>query len=454
MSVKKQTAVLSAALLAFATQSAQAYILSLPGDLAHEVLSESVPTAFSINEFGVEDFVIEWAGTPVNGVQFSLGAKSFEWVRVVEATVLPRAQLILTALDAEGGRLSNAGFSQPLKMDGKSGRAEMPVALISGEKNPIRITLLRDGREVQGELRVRFKPRPHIAKTNMGGGRVYYDPSCSRFGLSATSKNPPTDDWVYIGCRLVYVEGARHRTSNLETYVYWDNVGQNIQIQGVDTPSTLTSFWPTRLRANAAPVTLKAGNHEIAIHYYAADPLHFGGLSMGVGPYSYRYAGPGEGIDTVTLMPTIYSSFFVTEAMRVVAFGAAAFGPQLMTDLGVYLNTEYVRVIDRRLIVNLMLGAHVIGFRSQGTYYVPVGAPQGAEVIVVDAFSRGKNLSLGGFVYPLINGRSYVNTWVRWGSGALFGEINYISWDEKIGEAQFSSRSVGVTVGFPLMRFF
>ncbi|OFZ53361.1 MAG: hypothetical protein A2428_10385 [Bdellovibrionales bacterium RIFOXYC1_FULL_54_43] len=458
----KQMSVVSVFLVTFvwafltSGDRALAYVLSIPPQLSMEVLSESVPTAFAPTDFNVGDFRIEWIGEPIPGVTVRIEERSLEWVRVSELLVLPRARILFEMDRIEGGRITSAGFSQAVSVQGgHQGRAEIPVALISGDQNPIelRIRPFREGvrapdtgvtKDIHGKLRVVFRPRSE-SKT----ARVYLDTSCSRYGLKTESLGFKADEWVYIGCRMVHTESI-YRTSSLEVLVYWDNVGQSILVGGIETPSSSVSLWPLRLYADPGTILLRAGSHEMRLRYSIPRQLHHGAVSLGIGPYAFNFRDESHEVSNTTLMPTLYSSYFITESMRLVAFGAVTANAQLISDFGVYLSSEYIRTLDRRVAVNLMLGVHSIAFRTGGQYYFLLGAPQGAEVVVYDFLGRARNLTLGGFVYPSIQGKAYYNTWIRWGSGALFGEINYIAWEEKLDSEQYSSRSMGVTLGFPL----
>lgn len=432
-------------------RSGWATFLALPTSVAHDVLSETVPTAFAPDDFAAADYAIEWKGGQApEGVEVSLGAQSLEWVRVVEVLAIPRARLRVQIAGATAGSVAHAGFTTPFALggDGKVLTGEFPVALISGPRSPVELKFLRAGKEVSATLYFRFKPR-----TRAPAGRVYRDPSCSRFGLQAPVSAVRDDAWAYVGCRLVVAEGADHRTSVLELYVFWDGVGPVAKINGADVPESSVSLWALRLGANPGSVSLEAGGMSFQPTYRVADHLKLGFLGVGLGPYQYSFSGLGDTKDSLAPMLTIYGSYFITEALRLVAFDATTFGQNGSTDFGIYLNMENLRFIDRRLAINFLLGGHVLAFEAAGSTYFKAGFPQGVEVVYSDAFGKGRNFSLGGFVYPLIEGKSYTNVWVRWG-GAIFGEINLIHWRETVGTSEVTSRSLGLSVGFPLARFF
>jgi hypothetical protein len=273
--------------------------------------------------------------------------------------------------------------------------------------------------------------------------------------------------WAYVGCRVAEVEGAEHRTSSLEAWVYWGGVGQTILVGGEPTPSSSMSLWPLRLRAQpgktqlaayrsgGAPGDARGPLDEMTLYYSTPENFHRGGLGVGIGPYWDHFTGGGDELSTPAPVLTVYGSYFITEALRLVSFDATTLDSHLTTDFGVYVSTESMRVIDRRLVINVLLGAHLIGFASQGTYRAKLGIPQGVEAQIIDFLGKGRNLTTGFFLYPKINGISYYNLWLRWGSPRLFGEFNYISWDEIVDNQPFSSVSAGVSLGFalPFARF-
>jgi len=430
------------------SSTAGAVVLQPAPSLAHEVLSESVPSAFAPDDFDTSDFSVEWTGKKLDDADVFIEQGTLQWVRVSEILVLPRARISIVVHGVEAGQVTNAGFAVPLTIRAGRGVAVLPAALISGPVNPIRVTIWRGGQELSGQLQVRFndsKKRP---------SRVFFDASCSRFGLNAASHIQSPNDWMFVGCRAVTIEGGGHRTSSLELYVYWDGVGQTMEVGGIETWSTLTSTWLLRLSSEPGNVTLRAGKSQVTLRYHIAEYLHYGSLGLGIGPYHYTFRSPFEDVSSYSGVVTLYGSYFITETFRVVVFDATEISSQYFTDLGVYVNTEYFRFLDRRVVASLLLGGHVNGFRTGGKYHLKVGIPQGVEASFIDAFAKGHNLSVGAFIYPPIDGTSYYNTWLRWGTPRIFGEVNYISWREKLGRSgDVYTQTFGLSLGLSLFRF-
>jgi hypothetical protein len=208
------------------------------------------------------------------------------------------------------------------------------------------------------------------------------------------------------------------------------------------------------MRSQPGTVKLKGKSREIEIGYAIPDNLHRGSLGAGIGPYSYFYQSSDEITKGGTAELTLYGSYLLYDTIRAVAFDATTFTAQLTTDFGLYVASEQFRTFDRRVGLNIMLGAHLIGFKSHGSYLVFIGAPQGIELVITDFLAKNRSLNAGAFIYPSIGGKSYYNTWLRWGSPSFFGEINYISWEEDTDDrGRFYSQSLGFSIGFPIARF-
>jgi hypothetical protein len=418
--------------------------------LIPEILSETVSSAFAPGELDVEDFELKWVGNPLPSVNVKLEKNTIEWVRVMAVLTLPRARLSLHAEEVEGGEISNAGFSQPLTIQNGKGSVELPLALISGEKNSILIRIKRGEEVLSGEVQLVFKPRPQMSAPSK---RIFIDSSCSPYRLTVESvKELTPSDWMNIGCRLVRVYGAEHRTSSLEVFVFWDSMGQTVKIGEVDTPTSSSSILPLRLSSDPGFVSLESQRHRLLLHYAIPKNLHNASLGLGVGPYSLQFQGNGEDEQKLVVIPTLYASYYITESIRFVGFGLLALESHHYLDVGTYIRLEQFRFLDNRLGINFLIGAHSIGFQSQDQYYFLASLPQGFELKYSDAFIKNHNLTLGAFLYPLISGRSYYNVWMRWGS-QLFAEINYIAWQEEPNSVVFKSSSLGVTLGFPLVSF-
>jgi hypothetical protein len=438
---------------------AQAYPHNFPDSLPSEVLSETSPFAFSPNEFNADDFSFVWEGAPIEGVQFHVGRESLEWVRAGEVFLLPRGRLILE-VEGEGdafAQVRNLGFVQTLVREGRRLKGELPVALLGGGTGTrIEVIVNRGSKVEKGVLVVRFSPRAQPARSMQMDQRILADTGCSQSAVRADddSRLGP-DQWVYIGCRYIMGWGEEYSVAGLDTFVYWEGAVGKVRVDGVDTQPSLPGVWALRLRSAPGRVTLvdEAGN-RVAFSYRIPDRQRYGSIGFGVGPYSYSYNDGASTTQSITPLLTLYGSLFFSEIFRIVAFNATSFNSNWFSDTGVYFQTDNFKVLDKRLQMKLLFGAETLSFAAAGGPKAVVGVPQGFEIIFRDFGGKGHNLTGGAFIYPLINGKKYYNTWVRWGSSQLFGEFNFIDWQEPVGSGFVSSTSFGVTVGAPLIRFF
>jgi hypothetical protein len=185
------------------------------------------------------------------------------------------------------------------------------------------------------------------------------------------------------------------------------------------------------------------------------DPLHAAFVGLGIGPYYYLYRdGPVE-LDATLPLLTLYAGYAFTPEVRLVYFNATAMHARWGSiDQGLYVWLEQARFVDDRVSLNLLLGANVLVYSHDDHAVGRLSVPQGFEFIVRDLFARNRNLTAGAFVYPKISGRAYYNFWLRWGSPQVFGELNYIEWQEPHGDERTHSRALGVSFGAPILRFF
>lgn len=239
---------------------------------------------------------------------------------------------------------------------------------------------------------------------------------------------------------------------SLEVFFYWDRMtNAEVKVNGRVLPSLRPQLFAFIPIAEQHTMRLESGEESLAIEYASPSRLYDLSVSAGIGPYLYHIEGSRLAVDKWVPFGTLYAGYFLKESLRVVSFAAFPMSANPYMDVGLYVSTEQFRGIDERFSVNFLLGAHVIGFSSSTSSQWSFSAPQGIEMSFRDFMGwKRQNFSFGGFFYPTINRRSYFNTWIRIGSSSLFWEINYISWQEPVGEADIYTRSIGLSVGFPL----
>ncbi len=416
--------------------------------LARDVLVQPTYATFPVADFTTADYSVSWEGEPIAGVGAALQLGTLEWVATNRGPILPRAVLRIQSDSAEGGIVEHAGSTHPFREDAHGGvRVELPVALLSGSSNPVTVRVRRNGRTMVGMFVVRFRPRPeHRAK-------LVVDATCSPYALRVRAGSIPADTWLQLRCRMVQVKRAGAPTATLEVSGYWDNLGPGVTVGGVDVPGEPEGSFVFRLEAKPGTLRFEARESVVVLGYNLPPTLSAGFLNAGIGPYLYSFRDDQTDLSTGANLLTIYAGYTLEPTMRVVYFNATALHTHYFSDQGLYLWLEQSTVLDGRLSINLLLGMHTLLFeRNDELKFVP-SFPQGIEGVFRDCLRPAHNLSGGAFLYPEIEGRSYYNLWLRWGSSRGFWEINYIAWKEPFGRAWVESQSLGITVGIPLLRF-
>lgn len=401
--------------------------------LLEKLLSDPDPTAFDAAPFAAEDFEVDWQGAPA-GASARLLPGSLQWVRVDELLVLPRGLLEVTLTPARPGSVTVSGFTQPLK----DGKARILVPLVSGTGNPV----LLKAEKLSSIIQLRFKPRAE-------GERVFFDTSCSRARVAVLENSMPPDSWAYIGCRQVRNQSDDSRRSDLDLLVYADNFGPLV-LNGTETTPVDWNRWNVRLTSFSKELELAGSRGKLRLGVSVPEKTHSAFLGAGIGPYAYRFEKGAVKESATVPLATIYSAYTLTQTHRLVFFGAIAAHKHAYADVGAYFQFESLRMFDRRISMNLLVGGHGFSYTVGGTTTYRINVPQGFEFFFYDFLGRGKNASFGGFLQPPINERSYYNTWVRWGPAAWFIEANYIS----ITEPGLYLHTYGLSVGFPLVSFF
>ncbi len=438
-------------LMVFFSSASWASVLHLPNTLSEEALSETVPMAFSPNDLDLLDFKIHWARGMIPGVEFKLVPGTLQWVRVSEILVVPRARISVKVQDGESVQIFHSGFSQSVQVRNGQANGEVPIALISGEENPIRVAVKKSGKLEQAELWVEFQPR---FRNGSSDHFVSLDSSCSAFGLSAQITGKKKESWAYLGCRLIRGREESRDTASLEVFVFWDHVGSIIEIEGIETRAQTPSVWILRLSSQARQIVLQSKDEKMEIQFRVPQYLNRGLLSLGLGPYFFGFQGEDKRVSSLAPLATLYGSYFFSEGFRLVGFGLWTFEAHQYADLGLYFYVESGRFLDRRISTHLLVGGHGLHFKALDQGYMSATFPQGFEVVYSDAFIPGNNLKLGAFIYPPISQASYYNCWLRWGA-KKFIELNYIAWQVQPSENTpiFSASTLGLSVGFPLIQF-
>ena len=419
--------------------------------LVRAAISESAPSAWALDDTVVGDFRVEWEGAGLPEAVAELVPDSVEWVRLEDVVVVPRARLRIVFKHATTGHVVYAGTTHPLRQEETRAATELEVALFSGPQQAIEVQLAGSAGAPATAARLWLRRKPHAKASPM---HANIDHSCSPFGVTVVSPQSAGDDWFSVGCRRVYALGMFNRTQDLQMVVVWDNAGDDVEIGGASAPSPGASIHRLSLAPGKGPVLLRSSKRKIELHYSLVAHPNYGMLGVGIGPYFYSFTGANEDLQALSPLVTVYGAYSMTDTTRIVAFGAVSLNEKIDTDIGLYLNYQSLRILDRRVSMNILLGAHLLAFVAKGQYQIRPSAPQGLEFIFRDAFLPGYNFLAGAFLYPPFADTAYGNVWVRYGNAAWFVEVNGIYWQEPFEGASLTSQNIGVSVGMPLVRFF
>jgi hypothetical protein len=432
----------------FSTRSVSAGIREIPQSLAHSVLSESVPTAFEVFPLRAKDFSVSWLGKSPDGIQVTVIPGSIQWVRISQLIVLPRGLIRVTGTGWDAITVQSGSFVE----SASAGKAlELPMSLFSAGESIAEARIQRNGVIESYPFRLTWN-QPQEAPLQ----RFFIDSSCSSFFPEVLgAEKIPKGQWAYLGCRVVRNRLGGNEVPTLELYLHWDGDVEELKVNGLPLKGEVAGLHIIRLSAERPRVELSLGSGpKLQLKFQLPPRLNYASLGLGVGPYSFYFEDSVSSVSRTLPIATMYGSYFLTESSRIVFFNAFAPGSRWYNDIGFYFNNESSRALDDRLSFNLLLGFHVIGFKASSGVAYRLGVPQGFEMIFRDAFKKRYSASAGGFFYPPIAGKTYYNSWVRFGNPQLFGEINYIAWSELGPENErVYSRSLGITLGAPLFFF-
>jgi len=393
------------------------------------------------------------------GSKIEWDPESIQWSRIDERIVLPRARVKIEIPGVEGALVSTWERTTPLRKSMKSTWfGEVTVPLVSGDASKLSVWLKKNGAEKEYPLVLeRFGDE--------GTDSFGIDPSCSAWqvalsrrppvGSSGPSKTPARSALVLADCRVIRSASADGALASLDLFLFLDGAGDELKMNGSTVKAEAPSLFRLRLFPQNQPVVLESRRGETyELRYRIPTRLNRGFMGVGIGPYKYHFDAPGTQVDTAAGVLTVYGSYQISDSVRFTAFNATAIHKSYFSDTGVYVKSESVKILDQRVTIYVMLGANFMGFRYGSETRKTWGAPQGFEAVYHDFLSRNRSLIFGAFIYPPIDGKSYYNSWVRYGSSAIFGELNYLGIRNRFDADAVYVRSIGFSVGFPLARFF
>jgi hypothetical protein len=352
----------------------------------------------------------------------------------------------------DGGRATTWGRSTPFHR-GPEGAwsADFLLPLVSGAGSSFVVSWTKAGAEATAQ-------NLRLVRRSGENARFAIDTSCSSSQLGFRARpgsNPARAPWAAADCRWIREKQGSRDVAALDLWLFWDGEDEFLRVNGVRIPAVAPSVFRLELRADTAPIVVTTRDGEsFEVDYSVPPEMSLGFVGLGLGPYHYRLSGEGTEVSSTAAVVTIYGSYQLGESVRLTAFNATTVHRNFSTDTGLYIKTDSFRFFDQRIAVYLMFGANVVGFNFDSGMRFRGGAPQGFEAAVRDFVKKNHSLTVGAFIYPPIDGKSYYNAWLRFGSPSFFGELNYISIRDRFDDRPVYTRSAGISFGFPFARLF
>ena len=425
-------------------------------DYLKETVEHTIAVAFPLTPIRVSSF--EWVpkegqgltpGNSSNKIRVTLVPSSLEWVRVTDELALPRAVTHVES-DIPGAiEFLDRTFFLYLNPKTKKYTTDFLVPLVVDETMAWKFQPTDRGQHALSYFLTLKQNAPYSI--------FAVDPSCNPISLSVLVNKAayPKGRTYFFSCRYAHQKPDDHRRLKVEIQVFSGKRSQSVTVNEqpiLSSSSGTVNFMMDFQAPNSKWVEADGNTFEIRTRI--PPEVHYLNLGVGLGPYIFSQADYSGG-KTGRLAPllTLYGSFFFTEASRLVMFSATKLGSDTISDNGLYVNNESLRIIDRRLSVHLMLGLNYFMLHTPDGYGGRLGFPQGVELVIHDTFPYHLTVQAGAFIYPNINGKSYYNSWLRFGGRSLFGELNYISIRDNFRSQTVSSKAIGVSVGMPLGHF-
>jgi hypothetical protein len=417
-----------------------------------ELLDDVFPTSVAPVSLSEADFEVIGAEKLPSGARVSLEAGSIQWSRIENRLVLPRVRVRVELPGVEGGRATAWDRSTPFQREANgTWSGEFLLPLVSGTGSRFMVSWTKPGADSVSQTLT-------LARRSDRTERFAVDTSCSSSHLSFRARsgaNAGRGAWVGADCRWIREKREGRDLAALDLWLFWDGEDDFLRVNGVKVPAVAPSVFRLELRPESAPLIVTTREGETYEITYAVPPeMSLGFVGLGLGPYLYRLSGEGTEVSSTAAVITIYGSYQLGESVRLTAFNATTVHRNFSTDTGLYVKTDSFRFFDQRIAVYLMFGANVVGFNFDSGTRFRGGAPQGFEAVVRDFIKPNHSLTAGAFVYPPIDGKSYYNAWLRFGSPKFFGELNYIAIRNRFDDRPVYTRSAGISVGFPFARLF
>lgn len=404
-------------------------------DIEHSPLGEA-RVKFKKNDWKIDITYLN-SNEDSKTILTKLDRYSFEWVRVQETLLVPRARLKIKIKKAAAD-LFLAYKEKILNFQGTSTNSYTELFVSLYEKNPIDIYY-------KGDKFAQIKIHPVMSNKPA----LVIDYTCSRNGIKVSGL---TGEHFSLGCRTRRIGRFGKEKPMLE--LTWISPELSV-LEDEKVPYHAVFL-------NKQPVNIKVINRNtgkektITISARIPKRLHRMFTGIGFGPYAFNTEFTNEdGVTQTNKEPMAPALFFylnykISDNTSIRGFDAAVFQDSVFNNAGVYVGNDFGFSFDNKLYFTTLIGMQYLYFRydEESPEVSEAIFPQGIEFMYRHAFDIPNYIISGGIFLSTEAGIEYENAWIRWGKN-YFWELNLIAWSRD----EFEVRTWGLSVGFPFKGF-
>jgi hypothetical protein len=390
-------------------------------------------------EFSQKDFKIKinFFNQAENQLKAILDKNSFEWVRVQNKYLLPKARLKIKAKHlAQTLHLRYKSKTIHFQQGKKSSFSEVYISLF--EKDEIQI--IKDNIQIAS---IRVVPAHRHKKTTL------IDYSCSRNGIKIEGLD---NEYISLGCESRPIGQFGAEKPMLE--VVW--VSPDLKLADEEFLPYQAVFLSKR------PVKIRVQNIHtkawkiLTIKARVPKRVHRLFTAYGFGPYAFNTEIINKDDKKlhkhVPMAPALffYANYKISEETSIRGFDAAILKDSNFNNAGIYIGSNFGYSFDNKLYFTTLLGVQYLyaKFDKEGPEVSEAIFPQGVEFMYRHAFDIPNYIISGGLFLSTSDSVEYENIWLRWGKN-YFWEVNLIAWKKD----DFKVRTWGVSLGFPFKGF-
>lgn len=387
--------------------------------------------------FTRKDFKIVIDNSKDIKIKAILDKNSFEWVRVENKYLLPKARIkIKIGQEAQKLHLRYKNKTIHFQQGKKSAFSEVYISLF--EKDNIQI--------MHGNLNV---ATISIKPTHLKKQSILIDYSCSRNGIKIEGL---ANEHISLGCQSRPIGKFGEEKPMLE--VVW--VSPDLKLADDEYLPYQAVFLSKR------PVKVRVQNIHtkewkiMTIKARVPKRVHRLFTAYGFGPYAFNTEiinKDGKKLHKhVPMAPALffYTNYKISEETSIRAFDAAILKDSNFNNAGIYLGSNFGYSFDNKLYFTTLLGVQYLHakFDKEGPEVSEAIFPQGIEFMYRHAFDIPNYIISGGVFINTSDSIEYENIWLRWGKN-YFWEVNLIAWEKN----DFKVRTWGVSLGLPFKGF-